>query len=85
MLLEVWSQQEAPSPKAVLPSLEVLPPLEALPLLEVVPLGETQAGTTSRLRPATIPSHSHRFPLQLNFGPQSNSEPSTCEEFRHMN
>ena len=59
LLLEVWSL------------LEVQPLLEALPLLEVVPLGETQAGTTSRLRPATIPSHSHQFPLQINFGTQS--------------
>ena len=48
--------------------LEVPPLLEVLPLRGLVPLGETQAGTTSRLRPATIPSHSHRFPLQLNFG-----------------
>ena len=50
--------------------LEVLLLLEVLSLLEVVSLGETQAGTTSRLRLATIPNHSHQFPLQSTSDPK---------------
>ena len=72
LLLEVWSLLE------VHRLLEVLPPLEALPLLEVVPLGKTQGDTTSRLRPATIPSHSHQFPLQLT------SEPKVTRSHQHV-
>ena len=64
--------------------LMVPPLLEVLPLRGLVPLGDS-GGYHFLSEACHHPSHSHRFPLQLNFGPQSNSEPSTCEEFRHTN